>query len=67
MALFFGILFGAIGSAYFLYGKKTTNLPYLFSGVALILYTYFFDNPWVIVIIGAVLMAAPFAIERGLI
>lgn len=67
MSLFLGIFFGAIGGAYMVYGKRTTSLPYVFSGVALAVYPYFFDNVWLIALIGIVLIAAPIAINRGMI
>lgn len=67
MTLFLGLLFGSIGGVYLVYGKRTTNLPYLACGVALIVYPYFFDNAWVIVLIGVVLVAVPIAMQRGLV
>lgn len=67
MTLFLGLLFGSIGGVYLVYGKRTTSIPFLASGVALILYPYFFDSAWLIALIGVVLAGAPFAIERGLI
>jgi hypothetical protein len=65
-ALFFGVLFGAIGSAYIVYGKRTTSAAYAVCGVLLIGFTYFFDSAWAIVPIGAILIAVPIAIDRGL-
>jgi hypothetical protein len=64
-AIFFGVLFGAIGSAYMLYGKKTTSVSYAVCGVLLIVYTYFLDSAWAIVLIGAILIAVPIAKDRG--
>ncbi len=67
MSLFFGLLFGSIGGVYFVYGKRTTNLPYLISGVLLAIYPYFFDSAWAVALIGVVLLAVPVLIARGLI
>jgi hypothetical protein len=67
MALFFGMFFGAIGTAYMLYGKRQHSATYAVSGLLLIVYTYFFDSAWAIIPIGVVLIAAPIAVDRGLI
>jgi hypothetical protein len=67
MTLFFGLFFGAIGGAYMLYGKRTTSLLYVVFGVLLAIYPYFVENVWLTVLIGLVLIAAPIAINRGLV
>ncbi len=65
--LILGVFFGAVGTAYLVYGKKTTNLPFVFAGVALMVYPYFIDSGWLIALIGLVIAAVPFALDRGLI
>jgi hypothetical protein len=65
-AIFFGVLFGAIGSAYIVYGKKTMSAAFAVCGVLLIVFTYFFDSAWAILLIGSILIAVPIAMARGL-
>ena len=59
-SLVWGMLFGAIGSGYAIYGHRQKNIVALSCGLALMVYTYFFSNSWLIVLIGAALMAIPF-------
>lgn len=56
------IFLGIIGSGYFLYGKKTHNPVPLVCGVLLCVFPYFIDSFLWTLAIGAVLIAAPFAI-----
>ncbi len=65
MTLFFGLLFGAIGSGFLIYAKREHSPMYLVTGFLLIIYPYLFSNPVVIVIIGAALIAIPIARQRG--
>jgi hypothetical protein len=58
-----GILTGAIGVAYFIYGKRQTKFAPLLAGMALFVYPYFVDSTLWLVVIGAVLMAAPFVVD----
>jgi hypothetical protein len=62
-SLVFGIVSGALGVAYIVYGKRQTKFVPLMAGIALCVYTYFLDN-WVwLCIIGALLLVAPFLID----
>jgi len=58
-----GILTGAIGVGYFMYGKRQTKFVPLLAGMALCVYPYFVDSVAWLVVIGAVLLAAPFLID----
>ncbi|MGH8850032.1 MAG: hypothetical protein ACREYD_03470 [Casimicrobiaceae bacterium] len=61
--LFFGIVTGALGIAYIAYGRRQTKFVPVIAGVALCAYTYFIDS-WVwLCIVGALLLAAPFALD----
>jgi hypothetical protein len=61
--LIVGILAGAIGMGYFIYGKRQTKFVPMCAGVLLCAYPYFIDSlPWLFVI-GAVLIAAPFLFD----
>ena len=56
------IFLGIIGSGYFMYGKKAHSPMPLVCGVLLCVFPYFIESfAWTLVI-GAALMAAPFAI-----
>ena len=58
-----GILTGAIGVGYFMYGKRQTRFAPLLAGMALCVYPYFVDSvPW-LVAIGLLLLAVPFFID----
>jgi hypothetical protein len=61
--LVIGILAGAIGVGYFMYGKRQTKFAPLLCGMALCVYPYFVDSVAWLVVIGAALMAAPFVID----
>ena len=54
------ILFGSIGFAAFIYGKKQSNFKALGIGVALMAYPYFVRNTPALYIIGALLTAVLF-------
>ena len=65
MTLFFGLVFGMIGSAFMLYAKKQHEVLPLIVGFALVIYPYFIDNPVLVVAIGICLCAIPLAHQRG--
>ncbi len=58
--LFAGLLFGAVGMGVFVYGKKQRKAWPFLIGTALMVYPYFFDDPWLLYGIGVVLIAALF-------
>ena len=58
-----GILTGAIGVGYFMYGKRQTKFVPLIAGMALCVYPYFVDSVLWLCLIGAALLAAPFVID----
>jgi hypothetical protein len=53
---------GLVGSAYFIYGKKTCNLKVVFSGIALCVVPYFITNTILLVVACIAMAAAPFVI-----
>lgn len=58
-----GIVTGAVGFAYFIYGKKQQRFVPLIAGMLLCVYPYFMASvPWMVVV-GAALAAAPFLID----
>ena len=53
------VFFSLIGFAAFRYGRKNDEPRPLFLGIALMTYGYFVSNAWILVLVGAALMAIP--------
>ena len=62
-SLVIGIVTGAIGVGYFMYGKRQTKFVPLLAGMMLCVYPYFIDSALWLIVIGVLLMAAPFLID----
>jgi hypothetical protein len=62
--LFFSILFSLIGSAVFLYGKNSKQIPPLLIGLTLMVFPYFVSGPWLIFIIGCALCGAVYVFRE---
>ena len=58
-----GIIAGAFGVGYFIYGKRQTKVAPMLAGVLLCVYPYFTENPYALIGIGAALLAAPFLLD----
>jgi len=61
--LMWGMLFGTIGLAFFVYGKKQAAVVPLLCGLALMIFPYFVTNIYAIVAVGIVLIVLPFIIR----
>ena len=61
--LIWGMIFGAIGFGFFLYGRKQKAVVPLITGIALCVVPYFIANVYVLVMVGVILMAVPFFIR----
>ena len=61
--IIWGMLFGAIGFGYFLYGRKQKVAMPFVSGIALCFFPYFVSNVYLMVSIGVVLLALPYFIK----
>ena len=61
--LVWGVVFGAIGLGFFVYGKKQKALVPLFSGIALCVFPYFISNVYMLVIVGAILAVLPYFVR----
>ena len=61
--LLWGMLFGAIGFGYFLYGKKQKAVVPLITGIVLCVVPYLIANVYVLVMVGVILMAIPFFVR----
>jgi hypothetical protein len=62
-SLFLGIVAGAVGMAYIVYGRRQAKFSAVIAGVLLCAYPYFVDSALWTVVVGAVLVAAPFVID----
>ena len=62
-SLFIGILTGAIGMGYFIYGKRQAKYAPMIAGVLLCVYPYFTESLLWLSVIGVVLLVAPFLID----
>jgi hypothetical protein len=61
--LLWGVVFGAIGLGYFVYGKKQRALVPFVCGVALMVLPYFIANAWLLVGSGALIAAVPYFVK----
>jgi len=56
------LLWGLIGLAYFVYGKKQGNATALGAGIGLMFFPYFVSNAWTSAAFGIILTILPFII-----
>ena len=63
--LFLGLIFGAIGGLYAIYGKRSSSTPHLVCGVLLMLFPYFVPSVVLTLLIGIVLTLIPVGLARG--
>jgi hypothetical protein len=63
-SLMWGVIFGAIGLGFFVYGKKQKAIIPFLSGLGLMLFPYFILNTVALVFTGIILVALPFVIKR---
>lgn len=62
-SLIVGLVTGAFGMAYFVYGKRQSKFVPLICGVLLCIYPWFTDNVYVLCGVGAALLVAPFVVD----
>ena len=58
-SMWWGMLFGAIGMGYCVYGKRQSAPIPLLCGIGLLVFPWFVSNAWIMVLVGAALMAIP--------
>lgn len=58
--LFVGLIAGAVGVAYFMWGKRESRFAPMLAGVLLCVYPYFVSSVLGLCLIGGILVAAPF-------
>lgn len=63
MGLVVGLIVGAFGAAYFVYGKRREKISFIVSGIALCVYPYLSDSPFVLIALGALFLAFPFWVK----
>ncbi len=63
-SIFIGLLMGAIGMAYFVYGKKSTEFNFLIFGIILMVYPYLVNNVVLSLVLGIIFALCPFIIKR---
>jgi hypothetical protein len=61
--LFLSLFFSTVGAAYFMYGKKQSEIWFMLAGGSLVFYPYLVGSAVAMVAIGIVLMAVPFGIR----
>jgi len=61
--LIWGMLFGAIGLGFFMYGRKQKAVVPLFTGIALFMFPYFISNVYGLVIAGVILIVLPYFVR----
>ncbi len=62
--LFAGLLFGSIGMAYMVYGKKQQKFIIILSGLGLCIIPYFVSNLLFLYLIGTAVTALPFIFRK---
>lgn len=58
------VIFGAFGMGYFLWGKNQARFVAIIAGILLCVYPYFITDLLWMIVIGVVLLAAPWVIEN---
>lgn len=63
-SLLISVLFGAIGTGYFIYGKKQSEYIFLIAGIILVIYPWFVTDALPSFIVGLVVSIAPFKLRE---
>ena len=61
--LILSLFVSSLGMGYFVYGKKTQSFTFMVAGGLMTFYGYFVDSFLLSVVIGVVLMVAPFVLR----
>jgi hypothetical protein len=59
-SLLWGVVFGAVGLAYFVYGKKQQRFVPLLCGIGLMAFPYFMSSTVLLVVVGLALSVIPY-------
>jgi len=60
LSLMLVVVLGAVGSGYFIYGKKQAKLSALLAGIGLCVFPYFIGDFFLQLAVGVLLLAVPF-------
>ncbi len=61
--LLMGVIFGAIGLGFFVYGKKQKIIIPLFCGIGLMVLPYFIPNMYILILSGIIIVAITYFIR----
>jgi hypothetical protein len=61
--LLIGVITGAFGTGYFIYGKNQQMAVPMISGIILCIYPYFTDNILILCSVGLILITLPFFLK----
>ena len=61
--LILGVIFGAIGLGFFIYGKKQRVIIPLFCGIGLMILPYFISNIYILIFSGIIIVAISYFIK----
>lgn len=64
MDLFFSIVFGMLGVAYTMYGRKQNDFYFILAGLGLVSYTFVVDTTAEVIWVGAILAVIPFILSK---
>jgi hypothetical protein len=62
-SLLWGVLFGAVGLGYFVYGKKHRAVVPLLCGIGLMVLPCFISGAWLLFLVGVAIAAAPYFVR----
>lgn len=61
--LIWGMVFGAIGLGFFIYGKKQKKIVPFVTGLALFVFPYYISDITMLLIVGAILVLLPYFVR----
>ncbi|HJW32291.1 MAG TPA: hypothetical protein VJ505_02895 [Holophagaceae bacterium] len=61
--IYWGVLFGSVGTGYAIYGKKQQKIVPTLCGVGLIVFPYLVEGTWPTLLVGVTLLAVPYFIR----
>lgn len=62
-SLIFSVIFGALGTGYFIYGKRQGKAMPMLVGIALSIFPFFISGAWSMCLVGIALSALPFVLK----